>query len=156
MDVRIERALTADAEEILILQKLAYRSEAELYRNYGIEPLVQTIEQLKLQFQNHTVLKAVSDGSIVGSVRAYAYDGTCFIGKLIVHPGYQGRGIGTTLMNAIETIRPAGRYELFTGSKSETNIRLYHRLGYRIFKYEIVEPDWGLVFLEKNREIQPL
>jgi ribosomal protein RSM22 (predicted rRNA methylase) len=37
--VIIERATIKDAEEILDLQKLAYKSEAEIYNDYAIPPL---------------------------------------------------------------------------------------------------------------------
>jgi hypothetical protein len=40
----IEEATVSDAEEILALQKLAYQSEAEIYNDFGIPPLVQTLE----------------------------------------------------------------------------------------------------------------
>jgi hypothetical protein len=75
----IERAFSSDVEEILFLQKLSYRSEAEIYNDFSIEPLVQTIEQLKEQFATHVVLKAIVDKTIVGSVRANEKDGTCYI-----------------------------------------------------------------------------
>ncbi len=41
--MEIERAIISDAEEILSLQKLAYRSEAEIYNDFNIPPLVQTL-----------------------------------------------------------------------------------------------------------------
>ncbi|MFC5703288.1 GNAT family N-acetyltransferase [Cohnella faecalis] len=150
MNVIIERALVSDAEQILTLQKLAFRSEAESISNYEIEPLVQTIENFKSQFESHIVLKAISDGTIIGSVRAYVKDGTCFIGKLIVQPEYQGRGIGKSLMEEIEKACPATRFELFTGSNSEKNIGLYNRLGYQVFKREVIGHYLTLVFLEKS------
>lgn len=66
-----------------------------------------------------------------------SYEGSCFIGRLIVHPDFQNRGIGTGLMNKIERrFRDSARFELFTGHKSEGNIRLYRKLGYSIFKRE--------------------
>jgi hypothetical protein len=40
----IEEATVSDAEEILALQKLAYQSEAEIYNDFGISPLVQILE----------------------------------------------------------------------------------------------------------------
>ncbi|BCJ87002.1 GNAT family N-acetyltransferase [Effusibacillus dendaii] len=88
--------------------------------------------------------------TIIGSVRTYVKDGTCFIGKLMVHPEYQGRGIGASLMAEIEKISATARYELFTGSKSEKNIRFYKRLGYQVFKNQIIGNDLSLVFLEKT------
>lgn len=150
MNVNIERASVSDAEEILILQQIAYRSEGELYNNFSIEPLVQTLEQLQKQFEDHMILKAVVDDSIVGSIRAIGQDGTCFIGKLMVNPSYQNKGIGKMLMNAIEGLFPKSRYELFTGSKSEKNIALYEKLGYVAFKERLIAPDISLVYLEKK------
>ncbi|MCS7462681.1 GNAT family N-acetyltransferase [Paenibacillus doosanensis] len=150
MSIKVERASVSDAEEILPLQKLAYRSEAEIYNDFTIEPLAQTLEELRQQFDNHVILKASMDGTIIGSVRAYDQDGTCYIGKLMVHPNHQNKGIGKLLMNAIEELFPASRYELFTGSKSERNIALYEKLGYGVFKERLITSDFSLVYFEKK------
>ncbi|WP_067621130.1 GNAT family N-acetyltransferase [Alicyclobacillus acidiphilus] len=149
-NIVIERASVSDAEKILSLQKLAYQSEAEIYNDFSIEPLVQTLEQPQNQFEDHIILKAVVGDAIIGSVRAYEKDGTCFIGKLIVHPNHQNRGIGKRLMNAIEGLFPNSRYELFTGSKSEKNIALYEKLGYKAFTENFISPDLSLIYLEKR------
>jgi len=150
MSIKVERASVFDAEEVLLLQKLAYRSEAEIYNDFSIEPLVQTLEELQKQFENHIILKATIDETIIGSVRANDQDGTCCIGKLMVHPSHQNKGIGKLLMNAIEDLFPKYRYELFTGSKSEKNIALYEKLGYSAFKERLITFDFSLVYLEKK------
>lgn len=150
MSIIIERASVFDAEEILLLQKLAYRSEAEIYNDFSIEPLAQSLEQLQRQYENHIILKAVIDETIIGSVRANDQDGTCYIGKLIVHPNHQNKGIGKMLMNAIEGLFLKSRYELFTGSKSAKNIALYEKLGYKSFKESLITSDFSLVYLEKK------
>ncbi|MDY0186578.1 MAG: GNAT family N-acetyltransferase [Syntrophus sp. (in: bacteria)] len=78
--------------------------------------------------------------------------GTCLIGRLIVHPHYQGKGIGTALMKSLEKAFPeADRFELFTGNKSMNNIRLYERLGYEAYREEDLSLDVRLVFMEKRR-----
>ena len=60
------------------------------------------------------------------------------MGRLIVHPRHQRSGIGTALLQAIETcFADAERFELFTGEQSEGNIRLYTALGYRILRKEV-------------------
>jgi ribosomal protein S18 acetylase RimI-like enzyme len=102
-------------------------------------------------------LKATAhDGGIVGSVRAYEREGTCFIGRLIVHPDHQGRGIGARLMQEIESrFAQAERFELFTGHKSERNLRFYRRLGYRTSREERVTDALMLVFLQKPNARQP-
>ena len=151
--MEIERAMISDAEEILILQKLAYRSEAEIYNDFNIPPLVQTLESIEKDFENQYFLKAVMDGKIIGSVRAYTKEGTCYIGRLIVHPDFQNRWIGTDLMNEIERIfNTCRRFELFTGDKSERNLYFYQKLGYKIFKKAKITDQTMVVYLEKKIE----
>lgn len=151
--MEIERAMISDAEEILSLQKLAYRSEAEIYNDFNIPPLVQTLENIEKDFENQYFLKAVMDGKIIGSVRAYTKEGTCYIGRLIVHPDFQNRGIGTDLMNEIERIfNTCRRFELFTGDKSERNLYFYQKLGYKIFKKAKITDQTMVVYLEKKIE----
>jgi GNAT superfamily N-acetyltransferase len=121
--MRVERATVDDAEEILSLQKLAYQSEAEIYDDITIPPLTQTLEEIKKDFEGQVFLKAVAGGKIIGSVRAFMKEGTCYVGRLIVHPDFQNKGIGTQLMGRIEEVfKGAQRFEIFTGHKSERNL----------------------------------
>lgn len=149
--IEISKASLEDAFEILSLQKLAYQSEAQIYSDWTIPPLLQTAEEIRDEFDTHTFLKAVSDHSIVGSVRARMIGATCHIGRLIVHPEWQNRGIGTRLMTGVEMMhRDAARFELFTGSRSAGNLHLYHKLGYKEFRQEPLSSKVELVYLEKN------
>lgn len=137
-------------EAILALQKLAYQSEAAIYDDFSIPPLVESLDQLRGVFADHVVLKAVADGPIVGSVRAAAHAGTCHIGRLIVHPDWRRQGLGSQLVTAMERQFPqVERFELFTGHKSVGNIRLYEKLGYAIYKTVAVHERLQLVYLEK-------
>jgi hypothetical protein len=45
--VMIETADVRDAEELLDLQKLAYRSEAAIYDDYTIPPLTQSLAEME-------------------------------------------------------------------------------------------------------------
>ena len=150
MDMEIKPAVLEDAEAILALQRLAYQSEAAIYDNFTVPPLTETLEDMKARFHDRRFLKAVEGGQIVGSVRAFQDGPTCHVGRLIVRPDYRRRGIGMALLNWIETCFPtARRFELFTGHRSESNIRLYERLGYRAFRREQVNEKVALVFMEK-------
>lgn len=142
-------ATHSDLPAILSLQYLAYQSEAVLLQNFSIPPLKQTLAELEAEFDSGIILKAVENDEIIGSVRAKQENGTLLIGKLIVHPNHQGKGIGTQLLYAIEQASAAPRYELFTSSKSEKNIRLYERVGYRKFAEKQVSPGLSFVYLEK-------
>ena len=146
----IQPARPTDAAEILALQKLAYHSEAAIYDEYGIPPLTQTLDEMRSDLERQTCLIATMDDRIVGSVRAHLDEGTCYIGRLIVHPDVQNQGIGTRLMHEIELLfRHAARFELFTGHLSERNLYLYRKLGYRPFKQERISDALTLVYLEK-------
>lgn len=146
----IDIAHISDAQEILDLQKLAYQTEAVLYGNYAIPPLTQSLDQMQADFHRQVVLKAMLDGRIVGSVRGYVEEETCHIGRLIVHPDLQKRGIGARLMRSIEHhFSEVHRYELFTGDRSERNLYLYRKLGYKIYRKERLTDVMILVYLEK-------
>lgn len=134
MNYQILKADISDAQAILDIQRAAYQIEAELYDNFDIPPLTETLEDLEDQFSDYTILKAVVDDKLVGTVRAYEDEGICHIGRLAVDPAMHRQGIGTALMNAIEQEFYADSYELFAGEKSVNNIKLYEKLGYEIFK----------------------
>ena len=151
--MEISLASIVDAEEILDLQKLAYQSEAELYNNFDIPPLKQTIEEINDQFKNHTFLKSVSDGKIIGTVRAYEENETCYIGRLAVDPKSQNCSVGTALMKAIEHHYSPQRFDLFVGSKSHKNIYLYKKLGFAIYKTAKYGcGDIEIFYMEKTHE----
>ena len=130
---------------------MAYLSEAEIYGDFTIPPLKQTLEEIKKDFEDQMFLKAVVEGRIIGSVRAYVKEGTCYVGRLIVHPDFQNHGIGKQLMARIEEVfKEVQRFEIFTGHKSERNLHLYEKLGYRRFKTVTANEKLIIVFLEKR------
>ncbi len=154
MRVRIEKAVPADAEAILRLQRLAYEGEAEVYHGVLFAPLAETVDDVRAKFADHLVLKASCGGTpqIVGSVRLFLQGDTCHVGRLIVEPALQNRGIGTQLMRAAEGQLPqANRFELFTGQHNHRNIRFYEKLGYRIYKTVPRNERLHWVYMEKHR-----
>lgn len=149
--MKIIRAERKDLEEILNLQYLAYQSEAKLLNNFMIQPLTETLEELIAEYTHGNIYKATDEkGQIIGSVRGYTQDGTLYIGKLIVHPSLQGRGIGTKLLERIENDYKRFRKELFTSDKSVRNLSLYERKGYSRFKIQSISKDLNFIYLEKN------
>ncbi|MEO5875597.1 MAG: GNAT family N-acetyltransferase [Streptosporangiaceae bacterium] len=150
--ITIERAGPADAGEILTVQRAAYLSEAQLYGDPFIQPLVESLDQLRNLLDGEVIiLKATRGGRLVGSVRATVQEQTCLIGRLVVVPDLQGEGIGTRLMQAVEAevAGLATALVLFTGHLSAGNLTLYRRLGYREYRRERVSDQLVLVHLRK-------
>ncbi|MEU6984264.1 GNAT family N-acetyltransferase [Streptomyces sp. NPDC046324] len=156
MSVTISAADAQDAEHILKLQYLCYQSEAELYGDYSIEPLTQTLDALRAELaQGHALVARLGD-EIVASVRGQVDEaGTVRIAKLIVHPRMQRHGLGGRLLDAIEghfaadPAPTAKRFQLFTGHRSERNLRLYRSKGYEQVAAREIGPRLTLVTLEK-------
>ncbi|MDQ1039876.1 ribosomal protein S18 acetylase RimI-like enzyme [Streptomyces sp. V3I8] len=155
MSVTISAATERDAEQILKLQFLCYQSEAALYGDYSIEPLTQPLDSLKAELAGGTVLVARLGDEVVASVRgAVDADGTARIDKLIVHPRMQRHGLGGRLLDAIEARLTADAgaksFRLFTGHRSERNLRLYRKHGYEPVGTERVDERLSLVTLAKR------
>ena len=147
--MEILKASLVDAEQILALQKQAYYSEAELNNDFSIPPLTQTLEQLRAEFDVKEILKVVINGELVGSGQVKLDNGTAFIGRIIVRPDWWGNGIGSRILQALESVfSHAERFELFTGAKSAKNISLYKKRGYVQFK-EAQLGHTTIIFLEK-------
>lgn len=150
----IERAVPADAGEILTVQRAAYVSEAQLYGDPYIPPLVESLEQVRKVIEGAVVLKALDGGRrIVGAVRGQLSGTTCLVGRLVVAPDLQGQGLGTALLRALhEQVPDATAFDLFTGHLSAGNLKLYRRLGYRETHRERMDDHLTMVHLRREAE----
>jgi ribosomal protein S18 acetylase RimI-like enzyme len=155
MSVIVSAATAQDVEQIFKLQYLCFQSEAELYGNYRIDPLVQTLESVRGEVATDLVFVARLGDEVVGSVRGFSDgDGTGLIGKLCVHPRLQGHGLGARLLSAAESGLAAGRsatrFRLHTGERSENNLRLYRNAGYATVGNATGDDGVRLILLEKD------
>lgn len=103
--MEIAKAEIGNAGKILQLQKVAYLGEARRYDDFEIPPLHQTLKEIKEEFSTHVFLRAVVNTELVGSVRGYEKNGSCHVGRLIVLPEYQRKGIGSALLKDISMIQ---------------------------------------------------
>jgi len=148
----IERTLPEDLQAILELQKMAYRSEAEIYGDFHLAPLTQTLDELKIDFLDMIFLKAVMGGQLVGSIRTFRDNHCGYINRLVIHPLFQNVGIGSRLMGAAESVYPdAERYEVFTHHKSKRNLFFLTRKGYGIYKTVRLPDGRDRLFMQKIR-----
>ena len=160
--MNIQPARQQDLPEILAVQRAAFEAEAQLVNDWNIPPLTQTLDELADDWRKGIMLMAVNaDGKIVGTVRGHKAPDGFYIGRLAVLPQWQGSGMGSALLEAIIDLAQttptaaeqvptcANRLVLFTSTKSERNLRLYERFGFKPFKKSTTATGVTLVWLEK-------
>ena len=148
-DVEVRLVQPSDAGELLTLQRACWVQEQQDNPDVEIPALLETLDDLRGWIARDTVLVARSAGRLVGAVRASLLDGVWEIGRLMVAPDLQGRGLGRMLLERIEAAVPpeATSFALFTGAGSLRNQRMYKKAGYRLGG----EPEPGVVRLTKRR-----
>jgi tRNA (guanine37-N1)-methyltransferase len=135
-DLDVRPATRADAGELFTLTRACWLQE--LWANPGvpIPALEESFEDAVRGIEEWTTLVARAGGRIIGSARGrVAGDGTVWdVGRMMVAPDLQGRGIGRRLLRLVEDLAPAevSSFELWTGARSVDNIRMYKKAGYRL------------------------
>jgi tRNA (guanine37-N1)-methyltransferase len=143
----------ADAGELFTLQRACWVQEMQANPGVPIPALEESLADLERWIATDTVIVVRSAGRLVGAVRAGLHVGpdgiTWDIGRLMVAPDLQGRGLGRLLLERIEASAPeqATAFDLFTGAGSARNQRMYKKAGYRLSGE--IEP--GVVRLSKRR-----
>lgn len=147
----IDRANKEDLKDILELQKLAFHKVAANENNFTIAPLTQTLTDIYEEYEKRHFLKYTENRNIIGSVRAHVdLNNICHIGRLIVHPNYQNRGIGSKLIKVMEEVfHTCEAYDIFTGENSSNTVYLYKKLGYIETDKKIIDRV-SIVFLRKQ------
>ena len=132
----------ADAGEVLTLQRAAYVGEAMIYDEF-LPPLFETLDEVSQVLTSDVDVLGIRDAErLIGAVRIKP-DGE--IARLAVAPDRQHEGLGTRLLEA--AIERGGTW-LFTGDRSEANLRLYRRHG---FEETHREPGPGHVLIYLRR-----
>ncbi|MER5387580.1 GNAT family N-acetyltransferase [Saccharopolyspora sp. NPDC002686] len=126
---------TADAGEVLTLQRAAYVPEAQAHDDFRLPPLVESLDDVRaaLARPDCRAWGVRESGRLVSAVRVELGETTAALGRLVVAPDCQRRGLGTALLAHVEQHLPPRitAIELFTGEHSTSNLRLYQHLGYR-------------------------
>jgi tRNA (guanine37-N1)-methyltransferase len=135
-DLVVEPATASDVGELATLQRACWVSEAHANGSLEIPPLVESLEEVAGSLTQWQTWVVRSGGRLVGSVRgrlAVEDPQTWEIGRLMVAPDLQGRGIGRSLLEFAERAAAPGAtaYWINTGQRSAANLRRYRRAGYR-------------------------
>lgn len=127
---RIGDATSADEAWLEGLRRLAY---ADLFdTNWGGWDEARHSRQFSESMKRGNISIIEVDGERVGMVQLLEDSDGLEVVEIQIHPRYQNRGIGTSLLlNVISSARAQGRdVRLSVGLKNEKAIRLYERLGF--------------------------
>ena len=151
LQAQLAPAAPSDAAELFTLQRACWVQEQQANPETHIPPLHEDLTDVEAWLGEWTTLVLRSGGRLVGAVRGRLEGESYEIGRLMVAPDLQGRGIGRLLLEAIERTAPVEATELvlYTGALSERNIRLYRKAGYRLLGEDPDVP--GAVRLRKRR-----
>ncbi|MCQ2203608.1 MAG: GNAT family N-acetyltransferase [Bacteroidales bacterium] len=140
MEYRIETATIDDMKELLELQKRAFKPVAETLKCEEIPQMMDTLENCIAEFGKDTILKMLSDDNkIIGSVRGNVNDGSLYIGRLMIDPKYQGKGLGRKLQRKLESMFDYKREWLCSYINDTNTYNFYKRDGFVEYdKYEVV------------------
>lgn len=112
---------------------------------------MESLDKAKSDFRDWLVLKTTDEsGRIIGSVRCREENGVVEVGRLMVHPKYRRRGIGESLLKAVEARFSGKLLELYICTKSVKNICLYEKVGYRKDREEGGHNGLSFVYMHKN------
>jgi len=144
-------ATRGDAGELLVLQRACWTQEALANAMLDIPALHESLDDVVADLGRWRTWVARADGRLVAAVRARLDGDDWDIGRLMVAPDLQGRGLGRQLLEYAEAAAPpaATAYRLFTGSRSVDNLRMYKKAGYRL-RPDLEAPD-GAAILTKRR-----
>lgn len=150
-----------DLAELVVLQRCCWVSEAILNSTFDIPALHEMHDEVMAWASTWTTLTARLQGRFFAAVSGRQAGTNWEIGRLMVAPDLAGRGVGSTLLDVIESLAPGGisGFTLFTGAKSVRNIALYERAGYGLTT--AIDPDSpgqinGTVYLTKLRAASAL
>lgn len=133
VDVEIRSATPADLPELFTLMRACWAQEAQANETLAIPALEESMDDLRDSLETTQTWVARTAGRLVGSVRTQERGDTLYIGRLMVAPDLQGRGLGRHLLSFAEGTAPSGirTWSLMTGAQSVANLRMYKKAGYR-------------------------
>lgn len=151
-DATVTAFAAEDLAELVVLQRCCWVQEALINDTLDIPALRETHDEVLAWATTWTTLVVRLRGRLIGAVRGLAEGADWHIGRLMVAPDLSGRGLGSHLLRLAEACAPAGteRFTLFTGARSERNIRMYEKSGYRLTTAPA--PLAGAVYLVKPCE----
>ena len=113
MEITIRETCPEEAEELIEIQKAAFLPLYEKYRDPG-NPCLRGIEDILIRLnENYRHFTILADGKTVGAIfyrvhgkwypDTFLSEGEYYLGRLYIHPDYQGKDIAPKAIKLAET-----------------------------------------------------
>lgn len=152
MNIRIARTNMEEAQELLNIQKQAFQSDLEKYRDFATNPaaesLISFIQRILIS-QHYTIF---IDEEIAGSIdiRKISED-HYLLNQLCLNPKWQNRGFGSKIMKMMEEMFPnVTIWSLKTQKDNARNRHFYEKAGYFFIGEQRMTHQLSLVEHEKR------
>ena len=136
----IKEATPADAEAIQEIMQDAFRKyERDLGMSGHVTALKETVEDIRRDIEEKTVLVGFVDGVAVGSVRVEIMGDLAYLSRFGVRSAITKSGIGGMLIDRVEVLcreQSVRAIALHTSSRMFGLIRFYYGHGYFIHSTE--------------------
>lgn len=148
--MRIIPADIKDVPKLYQLQLRAFESEAAMIGSRDVPALQETEEEARRDFANWDTVKLEDDdGTLIGAIRCRQDTGFIDVGRLMIHPDYRRRGLAQKLLAEVDRLYPGAVKELYTCTKSWSNIKLYEKMGYQAYKEHREDSGLSFVYMRK-------
>ena len=131
-DIQIDRFTPGDEKEIVNLL-----SQAKL-----------PVQDLTLEKLQHFLVAKAKDGSVMGAIGVELYHDVGLLRSLVVHPAYQGKGLGKRLTREVES---------FAQQKSIKTLFLLTTTAAEFFPkigYQVIQRDRAPLSIAKTQEFK--
>ncbi|WP_201495276.1 GNAT family N-acetyltransferase [Rubrivivax sp. A210] len=129
------------ADQIRTVFALAYTQEAELLQVRNLASFERTASEI--QQSDEFFLGAIDGNFIVGTLSLGPDDepGQISISSLVVHPSYQRRGIGRSLLAAALQRATGFVLSVATGMQNKPALQLYQEFGFVSYRNGVLGPE---------------
>lgn len=151
--VTVDRSDNQLVGQIHAVQLAAYAIESALIAYPQLPPLFETEDDIRSSAE--TFLACLLDGQVVGATSYLVTHHTVEICRLVIHPSYFRRGMGSRLLKAVEEQnRQWQTITVSTAAKNHPAIGLYEKHGYHVVQHVRLADGLQLVRLQKQRQVQ--
>jgi tRNA (guanine37-N1)-methyltransferase len=140
-DLDAALATPADLPELVVLTRACWVPEAAASGTFDFPPFTDGVPELTASLSEWTTYVWRAAGRLVASIRVRRDpedDRVWQLGRFMVAPDLQGRGIGQEILTFAESLAPRDVSTIWinTGRVSQRNIRIYRKAGFRLAPWD--------------------